>query len=583
MPAPQPTISLTLGGHTAAYEAALAAAEGSRLVERIWACDHRVWSESADEISNRLGWLDVAERMRPEAGALTLFARQLQREGFTHALLLGMGGSSLAPEVFSRLLAASGGLQLGVLDSTDSEYIRQRAAEFDPARTLYIVSTKSGGTVETLSLFKYFYNQVALSLRDVLRENAADEAISESKLQSNLGIASPTSGGLAKTNEVGRHFIAITDPGSSLTKLAEQYRFRNLFLADPNIGGRYSALSHFGLVPAALVGADLGALLDRAIAAAAACKQPAAANPGAQLGLALGALAKAGCDKATLLASGQQVEFGNWAEQLIAESTGKHGTGILPVAGEPVSDLADYGEDRVFIALGKLAGPEAALLAAAKAAGRPVIELSWDDDYALGAHYFIWEFATAVAGHVLGIHPFDQPDVEAAKVQGRAFIEEYSRTGALPAGELKPLSAEALKAFLQQAAPGDYVALQAYATPSAALDEALSALHGAILRGQHVASTAGYGPRFLHSTGQLHKGDGGRGLFIQFVTQPPIDDQPIPDEAGSAASSLSFGVLKAAQALGDSAALRAAGRRVLSFAVTGDLAAQLRAVVAELG
>jgi hypothetical protein len=254
----------------------------------------------------------------------------------------------------------------------------------------------------------------------------------------------------------------------------------------------------------------------------------------------------------------------------------------LPVAGEPVSDIADYGDDRVFIALGKLAGPEAALLAAAKAAGRPTIELSWDDDYALGAQYFIWEFATAVAGHVLAIHPFDQPDVEAAKVQGRAFIDEYSRTGALPAGQQQALSASALSSFLQQAAPGDYVALQAYATPSAELDEVLAALRARILRSQHVASTAGYGPRFLHSTGQLHKGDGGRGLFVQFVTQPPVDDQSIPDEAGAAASSLSFGVLKAAQALGDAAALRAAGRRVLSFAFTGDLAAQLRAVVTEL-
>ncbi len=571
-----------LGASTPAYQAALLAAASSRLAERIWQRDHAVWNPDPDEISNRLGWLDIAERMQPEAAALTLYARQLQQEGLTHALLLGMGGSSLAPEVYSLLLGQEGRVQLGVVDSTDPGYIRQFAAAYDPAHTLYIVSTKSGSTVETLSLFKYFYNQVQSSLRasDSERSNPQDDLQSEMGIASLGGIDMPTA--LAKTDAVGRHFIAITDPGSSLATLAEQYQFRSIFLADPNIGGRYSALSYFGLVPAALLGIDLGKLLAAAASAAAACHQPAAHNPGLQLGVALGVLAQAGRDKLTFITSPSLQPFGDWAEQLIAESTGKHGKGILPVVAEPLGDLGDYGEDRVFIALGEQDPASTHLLQIARAVGHPVIEVSWDGDYALGAQYFLWEFATAVAGHVLGIQPFDQPDVESAKVQGRAFVEEYTRSGALPAGETRPLSADALRSALGQASAGDYVALQAYATPSAELTAVLQDLRSYILHTQHVASTLGYGPRFLHSTGQLHKGDAGRGIFLQFVTPPPANDLPIPDAAGNAASSLSFGVLKAAQALGDAAALRAAGRRLTSFAVSGDLAAELRAVLQEL-
>lgn len=559
-----PNIHLHLGTHASAYAAALQAAEAIHITERIWQRDHTVWAPEPTEISNRLGWLDIAERMQPEAAALTLYARQLQREGFTHALLLGMGGSSLAPEVFSRLFASQG-MQLGVVDSTDPEYIRQFAEQYDPAHTLYIVSTKSGGTVETLSLFKYFYNEVQQSLRGRLAaQPLSDEAISKPETQA------------------GHHFIAITDPGSSLATLAAQHQFRSIFLADPNIGGRYSALSYFGLVPAALLGIDLGQLLAAATATAAACQQPGENKPGLQLGVALGVLAQAGRDKATFIAPAHLQSFGDWAEQLIAESTGKHGQGILPVVAEPLGDLGDYGEDRVFIALGEQDPANTRLLQIARAAGHPVIEVSWDGDYALGGQYFLWEFATAVAGYVLGIQPFDQPDVESAKVQGRAFVEEYTRTGALPAGETRLLSADALRSTLGQASAGDYVALQAYATPSAELTAALQDLRSYILHTQHVASTLGYGPRFLHSTGQLHKGDAGRGIFLQFVTQPPADDLPIPDGAGSPASALSFGVLKAAQALGDAAALRTAGRRVTSFAVNGDLAAELRAVLREL-
>lgn len=554
-----------LGSSATAYQAALERAASSKLVERIWQRDHTVWNPSSSEISNRLGWLDIAERMQPEAAALTLYARQLQSEGITHALLLGMGGSSLAPEVYSLLLGGQGGVKLGVVDSTDPDYIRQFAATYDPAYTVYIVSTKSGGTVETLSLFKYFYNQVLSSLRRLPSKSRADEAIPN------------PDAALAK--QAGQHFIAITDPGSSLAALAEQYHFRSTFLADANIGGRYSALSHFGLVPAALLTIDLGRLLAQAQRSAANCQVPDASNPGLQLGIAMGVLAQAGRDKLTFISSPSLQPFGDWAEQLIAESTGKHGQGILPVVAEPLGSASEYDDDRVFVALGEQAGEAAERIAQLRSAGHPVIEVSWDDDYSLGAQYFLWEFATAVAGHVLGIQPYDQPDVESAKVQGRAFVDEYTRTGALPAGEQQALNTEILRAALAQAKPGDYIALQAYAAPSAALTNALQALRGHILSTQRVASTLGYGPRFLHSTGQLHKGDGGHGVFIQFVTQPPAEDLPIPDAAGQAASSLSFGVLKAAQALGDAAALRAAGRRVTSFAVTGDLAEQLNSIL----
>ncbi|MBX3004507.1 MAG: hypothetical protein KF821_01610 [Anaerolineales bacterium] len=538
-------ISMHLGTSATAFETALQHAASNKLVERIWQRDHTVWNPSPSEISNRLGWLDIAERMQPEAAALTLYARQLHSEGITHALLLGMGGSSLAPEVYSLLLGGQGGVKLGVVDSTDPDYIRTFATAYDPAHTVYIVSTKSGGTVETLSLFKYFYNQALASVGQ----------------------------------HAGGHFIAITDPGSSLATLAEQYHFRSTFLADANIGGRYSALSHFGLVPAALLNIDLGRLLAQAQRAAASCQVPDASNPGLQLGVAMGVLAQAGRDKLTFITPPALQPFGDWAEQLIAESTGKHGQGVLPVVAEPLGSLDEYGNDRVFVTLGEQAGEAAELIAQLRSARHPVLELSWDDEYSLGAQYFLWEFATAVAGQVLGIQPYDQPDVESAKVQGRAFVDEYTRTGNLPSGEQQPLNAEALHAALALAKPGDYIALQAYAAPSQALTQALQALRGHILSTQQVASTLGYGPRFLHSTGQLHKGDGGHGVFIQFVTQPSAADLPIPDAAGSATSSLSFGVLKAAQALGDAAALRAAGRCVTSFAVSGDLAEQLDTIL----
>lgn len=519
-----PNITLDLGNYRAAYENTLDKARTERVVERIWQRDHTVWAPQPDEISNRLGWLDVAERMQAEVPDLQAFAAEAQAAGFRRALVLGMGGSSLAPELYADLFGGGDGLAVSILDSTDPAAVRAAEAAHPLSETLYIVSSKSGGTVETFSFFKYFYNR------------ALDA----------LGVG-----------QAGRHFVAITDPGSGLAQTAEQYGFRRTFLADPNIGGRYSALSHFGLVPAALAGADLSGLLARAQVMAERCRDSDLAhNPGARLGLALGALAQAGKDKLTLRLPAGRAGFGDWVEQLIAESTGKRGRGILPVVGEPV--LPQYGEERAFV---QFSGAQAA------PSGQTRIEVDWQADLELGGQFFLWEFATAVASYILGVNPFDQPDVEAAKVQARQFVQAYQESGTLPAGVSAELSRKTLDDFLAGAKPGDYIALQAYLAAEADTQASLQALREQLGEQTGLATTLGYGPRFLHSTGQLHKGDAGHGLFIQLVSPPPQPDLPIPNQAGQSGSQLGFGALKAAQALGDAQALRSAGRRVLTLTV----------------
>jgi len=529
-----------LGEHQAAVDAALDHLVQKRIVARIWEHDHTVWKPESTEITNRLGWLHTIEVMMDYVPRLQSLVEELRAEGYTHALLLGMGGSSLAPEVFRKTFGvADGHLDLAVLDSTDPGAVLAHAERLDPARTLFIVSTKSGSTVETLSFFKFFYNWTADAL-------GSDQA--------------------------GKHFIAITDPGSRLTDIARRYRFRNTFLNDPNIGGRYSALSYFGLVPAALVGADVPRLLDRALTMACATEPCVAArnNPGAWLGAILGALAEAGRDKVTLVTSPPIAGFGDWVEQLIAESTGKEGKGILPVVGEPLGPPEVYGDDRLFVYL-RLEGDTThdAAVQTLEEAGYPVVRLRLHDRYDLGEQFFLWEMATAVAGHRLGINPFDQPNVESAKVRAREMVAAYQETGALPADEPAPLAGEALRAFLAQAQAGDYIALQAYVAPTAETDAALQSLRVWLRDRYRLATTVGYGPRFLHSTGQLHKGDAGNGLFIQFTADAPRD-APIPDEAGSSESSITFGVLKMAQALGDKQALLDAGRRVIRFHLAAD-------------
>lgn len=520
--------------HTA-VETALADMTADRILPRIWARDHTVWRPDPTEISDRLGWLDIAGRVQEDIPRFTALRDTLLAEGYTHALLLGMGGSSLAPAVFGEVFAdARPGLQLAVLDSTDPGAVIAHAIRLNPCRTLFIAATKSGRTVETLSFLKYFYTLVAKTLG---------------------------------TADAGEHFIAITDAGSHLDALATRLAFRETFLNDPTLGGRYSVLSYFGMVPAALAGLDVRLLLDRALAMMAACgpEVPAPENPAAWLGAVLGELALAGRDKLTLVASPEIAPFGDWIEQLVAESTGKEGKGILPVVAEPLGAPDVYGDDRLFVHL-RLANDTRhdAALAALAQAGHPVVRVPLRDRYDLGKQVFLWELATAVAGARLDIQPFNQPNVESAKVIARRMVAAYEATGSLPPGKYAPLTAGALDEFLAQAQPGAYIALQAYVQPTPEISAALQSLRLRLRERTHLATTVGYGPRFLHSTGQLHKGDAGHGLFIQFIS-PTVHDVPIPDAPGATESSITFGILKQAQALGDAQALRDAGRRVICF------------------
>lgn len=534
------------GTHQADVAAAIQSLLKDNIIPRIFAHDHTVWNPEPTEITNRLGWFTSATAMRDNVAQMEQFAKSLHDEGYRHVVLLGMGGSSLAPEVFSHIFSHDhDGLSLEIVDTTDADAIRILAERLDPEHTCFIVSTKSGGTVETLSAFKLFYNWVTASRH---------------------------------TSEAGQAFIAITDPDSSLEKLAHAYEFRAVFQNDPNIGGRYSALSYFGLLPATLLGVDVLLLLERAEAMIGLNRLAAAHNPGLRLGAALGVLAQAGRDKVTFFASPGLANFADWIEQLVAESTGKNGQGILPVVGEPAGLVDTYGNDRVFVHL-QLGSDQTHMgfIQNLAQAGHPTITLHLQDRYDLGGQLFLWEMATAIAGHILGIHPFDQPNVESAKVQARKMVQAYQETGQLPEDVVSWPDAAALHSFLAQAQPGDYIAVQAYVPPTLEMDAALEALRVSLRTQTKCATTVGYGPRFLHSTGQLHKGDRGNGLFIQFVNDA-AQDVPIPDEAGQPGSRMTFGVLKLAQALGDAAALRSENRRLIRFHLSGDLAEQVRSL-----
>ena len=524
-----------------------------RVYERILARDHTVWRPDPTEIANRLGWLDSPRVMRDAIGPIHQCIDAVRADGYTHALLLGMGGSSLAPEVFRAVFGvADGFLDLSVLDSTQPDAVLAKARTLDPARTLFLPATKSGGTVETLSLLKYFYNRTA---------NA-------------VGL-----------EEAGRHFAAITDPASGLEALAQHLGFRHIFCNDPNIGGRYSALSYYGLVAAGATGADLDRLLDRA---ERATDDP---QPGIQLGAFLGAGALVGRDKLTLITSPAISAVGAWIEQLIAESTGKDGKGLLPVDLEPECTAHAYGADRLFVHL-RLDDAADTRVQAIAEAGHPVLCLQLADAYDLGAVFFHWEIATAIAGFFLDIHPFDQPDVEAAKELARQMVAAYQQRGALPDpdpdlvdglalyGPVQDTTLpQALARFLASGEQGRaYIALQAHLPPTPATTAALQDLRLQLLAHTGLATTLGFGPRFLHSTGQLHKGDAGRGLFIQ-LTADSAEDAPIPDEAGASGSNITFGVLAQAQALGDRQALVDQGRAVLRIHLGADIdagIAQLR-------
>ena len=540
---------VALGRTAGRVAAAVREMDEARVGARLWQKDPTLWKaddpKHQAEIANRFGWLALVERMEARVAELEAFAAEVRHDGFERALVCGMGGSSLAPEVLRRAFGvASGCTDVAVLDSTDPAAVRSATAWSEPARTLYLISSKSGTTTEPNAFFRFFWERVRAT----------------------------------KGDRAGENFVAITDPDTSLEKDATERGFRRIFLNPPDVGGRYSALSYVGLVPAALLGIDLPRLLDRARRMRLACGPAVAAreNPGLHLGAVLGALARAGRDKLTLVASERVAAFGAWVEQLIAESTGKEGTGIVPVDGEPLARPAAYGKDRVFVYLRLGPRHDRAVRSLARA-GHPVVTLGLIDAYDLGGEFLRWEIATAAAAWVLGIDPFDQPDVQLAKDNTVRLLEEFAATGRLPdlpgavAVEATDFATR-LVAHLRSARPPEYVALTAYVERTARREKVLAELRTAIRDRFRVAATVGFGPRFLHSTGQLHKGGPPTAVVVQLSADAPADE-PVPG------AGYSFGVLERAQAIGDHEALVARGRRVLPVHLGWDVEAGLEAAV----
>ena len=520
-------------------------ASEDRVAQRVWRKDDTLWGEAgAPEVGDRLGWLTITDPMRDALPELRELVEDCRADGLEDAVLLGMGGSSLAPEVIRRSFGErEGGLRLHVLDSTDPGAVLDVERAVDVGKTLFIVSSKSGGTIEPMSFFRHFHARVR-------------EAVGSDE-------------------DAGRRFVAVTDPGTSLVALAKENGFRRVFENDPDIGGRYSALSYFGLVPAALMGVDVEALLDSAQVAEQACANydHSTSNQGLWLGLSLGELAVRGRDKLTISVAEPIASFGLWAEQLVAESTGKEGKGILPVADEPLGEPGAYGDDRVFC---RLRDPEhpagdeeevAAKLQALADAGHPTFTLNAHGPEDLGRIFFFAEFATAVAGWVLGINAFNQPNVQEAKDNTNEVLERYAREGSLP--EVEEADDEALRGLLARAEPPHYVAIMGYVEPAPEIDAAVADLRTTIRDATRATTTFGYGPRFLHSTGQFHKGGPPTGIFLQLVHDGD-EDVEIP-EAG-----YSFGTLKNAQATGDLQTLRDHGLPAERVRLEGDPARAVR-------
>jgi transaldolase/glucose-6-phosphate isomerase len=528
-------------------EERLSAWQRGRFAHRLWAKDYTLWSaKPVPELTDRMGWLMLPETMPVQVPALQAFADRVRDEGFRHVVVLGMGGSSLAPEVFQRTFGnAPGRPELSVLDSTHPDAVLAMESRVDLAKTLFLVSSKSGTTTETSSFFHYFWQR----LRDAGRQP-------------------------------GPHFAAITDPGTSLEKLAAERNFRATFPAPVEVGGRYSALSVFGLVPAALIGVDIRRLLDAALASAksSAFCVPEPSSPPLRLGAALGELALAGRDKVTFLASPSLGAFPVWTEQLIAESTGKDDKGVVPVADEPLGAPGVYGNDR-FFALLLLEGDSSTQLAAQgealEAAGHPVAYILLGQKTDLGQEFFRWEVAVAAAGAVLGIQPFNQPDVQLAKeLAKKAMAAAGSRTHAGAGADLVRAQdrnglSQGVKGLLSSIKPGDYLSIQAYLNPTADTWSALQQIRSQLRDRTRAATTLGFGPRFLHSTGQLHKGGPNTGVFLQIVDEP-AQQLPVPE------TNYSFAQLIRAQAEGDYQALKQRERRVLRVQLGRDAAAGLR-------
>ena len=544
-------LSARLGKYAGAVQSALAEADQANIIRRIWDKDASVWkTDPAHQkiIANSLGWLSVASEMYGKTDELKKFADRIRQEGYQHVMVCGMGGSSLCPEVLRQTFGSSDGFPtLLVLDSTDPDVINNFRNQIDVARCLFVIASKSGSTTEPVAFHRYWYGEVS--------------RVSDSP---------------------GDSFIAITDPGTQMASVAEAERFKHIFLNQADIGGRYSALSHFGMVPAALSGIDIDKFLQNAISMAELCKLPDAHNPAAMLGAVMAECALAGRDKLTVIADEKLASVGLWIEQLVAESTGKEGKGIVPIVLEYPGEVSTYGDDRVFVSIS--IGEPGKLLKQLEDAGHPIVYRSLGDIDELGAEFFLWEMATAFASWRLAINPFDQPNVQEAKDATKALLDSYNKEGKLkeqPAlaqsGELTVYSAGSANAsfadlvhgHLKKAERGDYIALLAYLEETPEIDAALTTLRTLVRDLTGCAVTVGYGPRYLHSTGQLHKGGPDSGVFVQ-ITAPDHSDFDVPQ------SSYSFSVLKQAQAQGDLDALLAHGRRVLRIDLGNDVVAGLR-------
>jgi transaldolase/glucose-6-phosphate isomerase len=534
-------------------------------VKRLWARDASLWTNK-DE-GNWLGWLGIVDEQIAHNADFKKIADEIHNAGFTHLVLLGMGGSSLCVEVFGKTFGKKDGYpQVHILDSTDPAQIRTLESKIDIAKTIFIVASKSGTTLEPNIFEQYFYEKVKQS----------------------VGAA-----------EAGKRFIATTDPGSQMQKVAESHGFRHIFYGVPSIGGRYSALSNFGMIPAAIQGVDVPKFLDRTEEMVRACASavPADENPGAILGAILGTLQKSGRDKVTLFASPGISDLGAWLEQLLAESTGKEGKGLIPVDRESIGAPDVYGKDRVFVYMRLEDGADAKQdsgIATLEKAGQPVVRIQVANNYELGQEFFRWEIATAVAGSIIGINAFNQPDVEASKIETRKLTDEYEKSGSLPqetpffeekgvklysddknaaalkqaAGKEATLTAY-LRAHMSRLKAGDYFAVLGYIERNEQNRTELQSIREAVRDKKHVATCLGFGPRFLHSTGQAYKGGPNSGVFLQ-ITCDDAADLPVPGKK------YTFGIVKAAQARGDFNVLTERGRRALRVHLTGDLTAGLK-------
>ncbi|MYC26568.1 MAG: bifunctional transaldolase/phosoglucose isomerase [Nitrospira sp. SB0662_bin_26] len=554
--------TFSVGSSDEVVRAALDDLQAKDFVRGLWDRDPALWHEDPAHqviIRNALGWLTVSEEQIRDISRLQAFAGEVKAAGFTHILLLGMGGSSLCPEVFRMTFGVIPGYpELHVLDSTVPSQVRSFEERVDLERTLCIVASKSGSTTEPLVFQKYFFER--------MRRVRGDRA--------------------------GENFIAITDPGSLLEGLARELRFRAIFPGTPDIGGRYAALSNFGMVPAAAMGVDVEALLHRAERMRQGCASivPAPDNPGITLGVVLATLAKAGRDKVTFVISPAISDLGAWLEQLIAESTGKEGKGLIPVDDEPLGETHVYDNDRMFVYIRYADGavPEQdSMVDALQSAGHPVVRIDCMNLLNLGQEFFRWEMATATAGSLLGVNAFDQPNVQESKEFTKFYLEEFKKNGRLPEespvmtdGDVRlftdDANRQALKgasslvhavtAHLSRVQTGDYVAINAYLERTQAVHGALQSIRALIRDAKRVGTTLGYGPRFLHSTGQLHKGGPNSGVFLQ-VTADQSEDLDIPGEP------YSFGTLVTAQALGDMKSLSTRNRRVLRIHLGRDVKA----------